>query len=121
MFVPREGFLELHGCTGVRFPIFQDGLRTDSHRSAVSVLVQIESRALLRLALDEGTGYGTMLALQGIASPVTDLHGILKDMSHYLMGQMSGESFGAMVPEANSPFLIHDVDSDWKAFHQVPE
>ncbi len=87
----------------------------------MSIFVQVESIALLRLPLAESPRHRTTFALQGVATPVADLHRIFEDMPDHLMRQMASEPFSAMVPETNTPLLIHDVNPCRQVFHEVPE
>src|SRR5450631_3125995 len=77
---------------------------SDADCSAMSILVQIESAALLRLPLAERSCHRATLALEGVAPPVADLHGILQTMPHYFVGEMSRELFRTAIPETDLPF-----------------
>src|SRR5208337_1184960 len=56
-----------------------------------------------------------------VAPPVAGPHNIFEDMPHNFVRQMSGEVFGAAVPKADHPIPVHEVNSDWQVFHQMPE
>jgi hypothetical protein len=76
---------------------------------------------LLRLPLAQSSRYRTTLAAKSVAPTVADLHGVIQDMSYYLVGEMPREPLRTMIPETDMPFLIHDVDTSRQVFDQMPE
>src|ERR1700688_221057 len=83
--------------------------------------MQIERGALLRLALADGRVYRTLFAAQSVAIPVAGLDYIIQNEAHDFVSEMPGDVLRAMVPKADTPLRVNDINSHGQVFNQMPE
>src|ERR1700688_2677786 len=83
--------------------------------------MQIERGALLRLALADGRVYRTLFAAQSVAIPVAGFDYIIKNEAHDFVSEMPGDVLRAMVPKADAPLRVNDINSHGQVFNQMPE